>query len=450
MPSLMEKIKNSRKTYFIQTFGCQMNEHDSETIAGMLEDAGYVENTVRADADVIVMNTCSVRENADNRFFGQLGVIKKIKEKRPDVIIAVCGCMMQQEHIIKRLKQKYSWVDIIFGTMSIHEFPTLLSDCTAKREKVMSVYKEQEKIIEGLPVHRKFKHKSFVNIMNGCNNFCTYCIVPYTRGRERSRAPEEIVAEIKGLVADGVKEVTLLGQNVNSYGNGCDFDCDFAELIRRINEVDGLERIRFMTSHPKDLSDRLIQAFVDCEKLCKHIHLPVQSGSTETLRRMNRRYTKEDYIRLVEKIRAAVPDIALTTDIIVGFPGETEQDFEETLDLVRKVSYDSAFTFLYSIRTGTPAAEYDNQIPDEVKHERFERLVDAVNEITAEKNALYQDKIVKVLVEGESARGEKGTYSGRTDTFKLVNFDSDKDLTGQTVDIRITEAKTFSLFGELV
>ena len=450
MPSLIDKIKNSRKTYFIQTFGCQMNEHDSETIAGMLEDAGYVENAVRDDADVIVMNTCSVRENADNRFFGQLGVIKKIKEKHPDTVIAVCGCMMQQEHIIKRLKSKYSWVDIIFGTMSIQDFPQLLADCLSKRKKVMSVYKNQEHIIEGLPVHRKFRHKSFVNIMNGCNNFCTYCIVPYTRGRERSRAPEDIVAEITALVADGVKEVTLLGQNVNSYGNNSDFDCDFAELIRKINAIDGLERIRFMTSHPKDLSDRLIQAFVDCEKLCRHIHLPVQSGSTETLRRMNRRYTKEDYLALVEKIRAAVPDIAITTDIIVGFPGETEEDFEETLDLVRKVRYDSAFTFLYSIRTGTPAAEYDDQIPDDVKHERFERLVDAVNEITAEKNALYQDRIVKVLVEGESARGEKGTYSGRTDTFKLVNFDSDEDLTGKMVDIKITDAKTFSLFGELV
>lgn len=450
MPSLIDKIKNSRKTYFIQTFGCQMNEHDSETIAGMLEDAGYVENTVREDADVIVMNTCSVRENADNRFFGQLGVIKKIKEKNPDAVIAVCGCMMQQDHIIKRLKSKYSWVDIIFGTMSIQDFPKLLSDCLSKREKVMSVYKNQEHIIEGLPVHRKFRHKSFVNIMNGCNNFCTYCIVPYTRGRERSRAPEDIVAEITSLVADGVKEVTLLGQNVNSYGNNCDFNCDFAGLIRRINEIEGLERIRFMTSHPKDLSDSLIQAFVDCEKLCRHIHLPVQSGSTETLHRMNRRYTKEDYLSLVEKIRASVPDIAITTDIIVGFPGETEEDFEETLDLVRRVRYDSAFTFLYSIRTGTPAAEYENQIPDDIKHERFERLVDAVNEITAEKNSLYQDKVVRVLVEGESARGEKGTYSGRTDTFKLVNFDSDEDLTGHMADIRITDAKTFSLFGELV
>lgn len=450
MPSLIDKINNSQKTYFIQTFGCQMNEHDSETIAGMLEEAGYVENSVREQADVVVMNTCSVRENADNRFFGQLGVIKKIKEKNPDAIIAVCGCMMQQEHIIQRIKAKYSWVDIIFGTMNLHEFPKLLAECSEKRKKVMSVYKEQEKIIEGLPVHRKFKHKSFVNIMNGCNNFCTYCIVPYTRGRERSRTPEEIVSEITELVADGVKEVTLLGQNVNSYGNGCDFNCDFAGLIRKINEIEGLERIRFMTSHPKDLSDSLIQAFKDCEKLCRHIHLPVQSGSTEILRRMNRHYSKEDYIALVEKIRKAIPDIAITTDIIVGFPGESDADFEETLDLVRRVRYDSAFTFLYSIRTGTPAAEYEDQIPDDIKHERFERLVDTLNEITAEKNALYQDRIVEVLVEGESARGEKGTYSGRTDTFKLVNFDSDTDLTGETVNIRITDAKTFSLFGEIV
>lgn len=450
MPSLLDKIKNSQKTYYIQTFGCQMNEHDSETIAGMLEAAGYVENTERDEADVIVMNTCSVRENADNRFFGQLGVIKKIKEKHPGTIVAVCGCMMQQEHIISRIKAKYAWVDIIFGTMSIQDFPGLLADAVSHRERVMSVYNEQEKMIEGLPVHRKFKHKSFVNIMNGCNNFCTYCIVPYTRGRERSRAPEDIVREIEALAADGVREVTLLGQNVNSYGNGCDFECDFAGLIRMVNAIDGIERIRFMTSHPKDLSDSLIQAFSDCEKLCRHIHLPVQSGSSETLRRMNRRYTKEDYLALVERIRAAVPDIALTTDIIVGFPGETEEDFQETLDLVRRVRYDSAFTFLYSIRTGTPAADFADQIPDDVKHERFQRLVDAVNEITAEKNSLYQDRIVKVLVEGASARGDQGTYSGRTDTFKLVNFDSDTDLTGQLVDIRITEAKTFSLFGTLV
>lgn len=438
-----------KKTYYIQTFGCQMNEHDSEKIAGMLEKKGYLPSKERETADVIVVNTCSVRENADNRFFGQLGVIKKIKERHPDNIIAVCGCMMQQEHITELIRLKYSWVDIIFGTMNIEEFPELLEKCLATREKLMSVYQSQEKVIEGLPVHRKYSYKSYVDIMNGCNNFCTYCIVPYTRGRERSRRPESVVEEIRALAAEGVKEVTLLGQNVNSYGNGCDFNCDFAGLIYKINEIDGIERIRFMTSHPKDLSDRLIQAFADCEKLCSHIHLPVQSGSTEILRRMNRRYTKEDYLRLVEKIRAAVPDIAVTTDIITGFPGETEEDFEETMDLVRRVRYDSAFTFLYSVRSGTPAAEYENQVPEDIKHARFERLVDTLNEITAQKNARYLGRVEKVLVE-EGGRQGNGICSGRTDTFKLVNFACDEEKIGKIVDVKITETKTFSLFGELV
>ncbi len=443
-----KQIYKAPETYFIQTFGCQMNEHDSEKMAGMLEEKGYKLSDDRENADIIVVNTCSVRENADNRFFGQLGVIKKIKERHPDNIIAVCGCMMQQEHITDRIKQKFSWVDIIFGTMSIHEFPHLLDECIDTRKKLMSVYDAQEDVIEGLPTHRKYPFKSFVDIMNGCNNFCTYCIVPYTRGRERSRKPESIIDEIKGLVSEGVKEVTLLGQNVNSYGNNADFDCDFAGLIYKINDIEGLERIRFMTSHPKDLSDRLIQAFVDCKKLCRHIHLPVQSGSSDVLRRMNRRYTKEDYLRLVEKIRAAVPDIAITTDIIVGFPAETEEDFEETLDLVRKVEYDSAFTFLYSIRTGTPAASYEDQIPESIKHERFDRLVDTLNNITAKKNALYAGRVEKVLVEGKS-RDDQNTYTGRTDTFKLVNFTSPTDVTGQIVDVKITDAKTFSLFGEI-
>ncbi len=438
-----------QKTYFIQTFGCQMNEHDSEKIAGMLEEKGYLPAKDRENADVIVVNTCSVRENADNRFFGQLGVIKKIKERHPDHIVAVCGCMMQQEHITERIRQKYSWVDIMFGTMSIHEFPRLLDECLSTRRKAMLIYENQEHVIEGLPARRKFSYKSFVDIMNGCNNFCTYCIVPYTRGRERSRTPESIVTEIRGLAAEGVKEVTLLGQNVNSYGNCSDFDCDFAGLIYMINEIDGIERIRFMTSHPKDLSDRLIQAFCDCEKLCRHIHLPVQSGSTRILRRMNRRYTKEDYLQLVEKIRDAVPDMAITTDVIVGFPGETEEDFEETLDLVRKVRYDSAFTFLYSVRTGTPAAEYEDQVSESIKHQRFERLVETLNAITAEKNALYAGRTEKVLVEGVSKSDER-TCSGRTDTFKLVNFNGGADQIGQIVDVRITETKTFSLFGEIV
>ena len=302
-----EYMPSGQKTYYIQTFGCQMNEHDSEKLAGMLEEKGYLPSEERENADVIVVNTCSVRENADNRFFGQLGVIKKIKERHPDHIIAVCGCMMQQEHITDTIRKKYAWVDIIFGTMNLEEFPRLLDECLTEKKKLMSVYHRQEKVIEGLPMHRKYRYKSFVDIMNGCNNFCTYCIVPYTRGRERSRSPESIVEEIRLLAADGVKEVTLLGQNVNSYGHGADFDCDFAGLIRRIDEVEGIERIRFMTSHPKDLSDRLIEAFRDCRKLCRHIHLPVQSGSTRILSRMNRRYTKEGYLSLVEKIRSAVP-----------------------------------------------------------------------------------------------------------------------------------------------
>ncbi len=437
------------KSYFIQTFGCQMNERDSETIAGMLRNEGYNEADNRDVADIIVVNTCSVRENADNRFFGQLGSMKHIKDENPDAVIAVCGCMMQQPHIIEKIRETYFWVDIIFGTMNIHEFPELLRKCLSTREKLVSIRDAQEKIIEGLPSERRFKHKAFVNIMNGCNNFCTYCIVPYTRGRERSRTPEEILNEIKALADDGVKEVTLLGQNVNSYGNNCDFNCDFARLIYRINDIDGIERIRFMTSHPKDLSDRLIRAFKDCGKLCRHIHLPVQAGSTEILRRMNRSYTKDGYIKLVEKLKTEVPDMAVTTDIMVGFPGETEADFQDTLDLVRRVRYDSAFTFLYSIRTGTPAAGYGDQVPEDVKHDRFDRLTEAVNGITAEKNAEYVGRTVSVLVDGRSARSDKGTYAGRTDTFKLVNFNADKDLTGRTVDMRITQAKTFSLFGEL-
>ena len=436
------------KTYYIQTFGCQMNEHDSEKLAGMLEEKGYAPSQDRENADIIVVNTCSVRENADNRFFGQLGVIKKIKERHPDHIIAVCGCMMQQEHITDAIRQKYSWVDLIFGTMNLQEFPALLDERLQTGKKLMSIYENQKRVIEGLPVHRKYRYKSFVDIMNGCNNFCTYCIVPYTRGRERSRDPESILQEIRSLAADGVREITLLGQNVNSYGIGADFDCDFAGLLYRIDEIEGIERIRFMTSHPKDLSDRLIQAFRDCRKLCRHIHLPVQSGSTRILSRMNRRYTKEEYLRLVEKIRSAAPGIAVTTDIIVGFPGETEADFEETLDLVKKVRFDSAFTFLYSIRTGTPAAGYEDQVPETVKHERFERLVETLNEITAEKNAAYRGRVERVLVEGVS-KSDENTCSGRTDTFKLVNFSCSEDLVGELVDVRITEAKTFSLFGEL-
>lgn len=441
---------SENKTYYIQTFGCQMNEHDSETIAGMLKEKGYEPSQEREGAGIIIMNTCSVRENADNRFFGQLGFVKKIREKHPGTIVAVCGCMMQQQEIVDTLKKKYSWVDIVFGTMNIPEFPSLLDDYLEKRKRVISIRQRQESVMDGKIAERKYIHKSFVNIMNGCNNFCTYCIVPYTRGREMSRTPESIIDEIKGLINDGVKEITLLGQNVNSYGNSGADGYDFADLIRMIDRLEGLERIRFMTSHPKDLSDRLIACFGECEKLCNNIHLPVQSGSSRILKLMNRKYTKESYLKLVEKLRTEIPEITITTDIIVGFPGETEEDFEETLDLVRKVRYDSAFTFLYSIRTGTPAADMEEQIPDRIKHERFERLVDEINKITAEKNAIYKGKIEKVLVDEPSQRGGDGMCAGRTDGFKLVNFRCPVERIGSIAEVRITDTNTFSLVGELI
>ena len=439
------------KKYNIITFGCQMNEHDSETIAGMLQEKGCVETMSRDDSDITIINTCSVRENADKRFFGTLGQLKKLKEKNPEYVACVCGCMMQQQHIIDTIKSKYPWVDIIFGTHNIHRFPELLEKVYSEKKKIAETFEDSDQIVEGLPAKRLYKHKSFVNIMYGCNNFCTYCIVPYTRGREKSRKPEDIVREITGLVADGVKEVTLLGQNVNSYRGAGESgsECDFADLIYMINDIEGLERIRFMTSHPKDLSDKLIQAFVDCEKLCNYIHLPVQAGSDSVLKRMNRKYTREKYLEVVERLRKAVPDIAISTDIIVGFPGETEEDFEQTLSLVRSVKYDSAFTFLYSVRQGTPAAEYDDQIPEEVKHQRFDRLVDAVNADSAEKNAAYKGRIERVLVEGVSKKNEN-TLTGRTEGFKLVDFEGGRELIGQMVNVEITEGKTFSLTGKIV
>ena len=327
----MEEQQLVNKSYNIITFGCQMNEHDSETLAGMLEELGYNEHIDKKEADVSILNTCSVRENADKRFFGTLGELKKAKETRPEMVVAVCGCMMQQQHVIDTLKSKYPWVDLIFGTHNLHEFPRLLNNVINERKKVVDVWENAGDIIEGLPAKRMSPFKASVNIMYGCNNFCTYCIVPYTRGRERSRQPEEIINEVKQLVASGVKEITLLGQNVNSYGNGSDFSVDFADLIYLLNDIEGLERIRFMTSHPKDLSDKLIRAYKDCDKLCNYIHLPVQSGSSAILKRMNRRYTKEDYLLLIKKLKEAVPEIAITTDIIVGFPGETEEDFKKPL-----------------------------------------------------------------------------------------------------------------------
>lgn len=436
------------KNYHIITYGCQMNEHDSENIAGMLEALDYSHTPNPEEADVVVMNTCSVREHADKRFFGMLGQFKKQKKNNPDFIICVCGCMPQQPHIVEEIRKSFSWVDIVFGTQTIAEFPNLLMERIRTGKKQFSIIANNEEIPEEKESKREFKHKALVNITYGCNNFCTYCIVPYTRGREKSRSLRAVKQEIIDLVKDGVKEVMLLGQNVNSFrdadGN------NFAALIRSLDEVEGLERIRFMTSHPKDLSDELIACFGDCKKLCHNIHLPVQSGSDEVLRRMNRHYNRQRYMEIVEKLRATCPDLSISTDIIVGFPGETEEDFLDTLSLVREVEYDSAFTFIYSPRVGTPAAKYDDQIPEKIKHDRFDRLVEDVNRCSAKKNSEYLGRIVTVLVDGPS-KNDTGAWSGRTDTFKLVNFTSEEPLTeGQMVSVRITETKTFSLDGEKV
>jgi len=434
------------RTFHITTFGCQMNEHDSEVIDGLLTERGFSSVKERKDASIVIINTCSVRDNADKRFFGTLGQLKKRKESDPSFIVCVCGCMMQQQRVVDTIKAKYPWVDVIFGTNSIHHIPELIEKVAIEKEKVVDIIENTEEIVEGLPAKRLFDHKALVNIMFGCNNFCTYCIVPYTRGREKSRAPEAIVAEVKGLVADGVKEIMLLGQNVNSYdGNGT----SFAELLKMLNDVDGLERIRFMTSNPKDLSDELIEAFAVCDKLCRNLHLPIQSGSNRVLKRMNRKYTREDYLKLIEKLRKTVPNITLSTDIIVGFPGETNEDFEETLSIVKEVEYDSAFTFIYSIRKGTPAEKFEDQIEESEKHRRFDLLVSAVNEISEKKNKAYQDRVEKVLVDGVS-KNDKSTLTGRTDGFKLVNFAGKKELIGSIVDVKITDAKTFSLFGEVI
>ena len=440
----------SNKHYYIMTFGCQMNEHDSEIMAGMLEDMGYEETYKRAEADVILINTCSIRDNADKRFFGSLGQLKRLKKENPDLIVAVCGCMMQQEHIIESINKKYSWVDIVLGTFNIHTLPELINSVINERQKLIAVWDEHQGVVEGLPSKRKYPFKALVNIIYGCNNFCTYCIVPYTRGRERSRKPEEILEEIKNLAASGVKEVMLLGQNVNSYGIADGFDTDFADLIYAINEIDGIERIRFMTSHPKDLSDKLINAFRDCDKLAKHIHLPVQAGSNNVLKRMNRKYTREAYLELIRKLREATNgEIAITTDIIVGFPGETEEDFQQTLSLLEEVKYDSAFTFLYSIRKGTPAEKYEDQIPEAVKHERFNRMREILDAGMADNNKVYEGRIEKVLVEGSSKKNSK-TLTGRTESMKIVNFYGNPDMIGKIVDVKITEGKTYSLVGEVI
>lgn len=445
------------KTYHIITFGCQMNERDSETLAGMLETMGYEHTEDQAKADIVLLNTCSVRENADKRFFGVLGQLKHQHEAHPEMTVGVCGCMMQQEHVTEALKKKYPWVDLVFGTHNIHRFPQLLHEVREQHVNLVDVWDEGGAIVEHLPARRGYEFKAYVNIMYGCNNFCTYCIVPYTRGRERSRHPQEILQEVKDLAARGTKEVTLLGQNVNSYGKspyGESSYCsktapdgiDFAGLIRRIDAVPGIERIRFMTSHPKDISEELIRAYGECAHLCKHIHLPVQSGSDRILRKMNRHYGREQYLEITARLQDVCPDIAITTDIIVGFPGETEEDFQDTLDLVRRVRYDSAFTFLYSPRKGTPAEHYGDQVPAAAAHDRFNRLIEVIHAIQAEKSRAYQGKVLPVLVEGPS-RTDPAVFTGRADSLKVVDFPGDPSMTGKIIPVLITRARTFSLYG---
>lgn len=437
------------KKYYIETWGCQMNEEDSEKLSGMLKAIGYTKADTQEEAGIIIFNTCCVRENAENKVFGNLGELKHLKKKNPDLIIAICGCMMQQEGMADKILQKFPHVNIVFGTHNAYKFPEYLNRVKTEGVQVKEIFNKETDIIEGVPIDRESKVKAFVTIMYGCNNFCTYCIVPYVRGRERSRKSEDIIKEIEGLVAEGYKEVTLLGQNVNSYGKGLEEDIDFARLLRKINEVEGLERIRFMTPHPKDLTKDVIMAIKECDKLCEQVHLPVQSGSNRILKKMNRHYTKEAYLELVELIKKEIPGVSITTDIIVGFPGETEEDFLDTLDLAQKVQYDSAFTFIYSRRNNTPADMMLNQVPDEDKHHRFDRLVKTINESVISKNKEFEGKTVEVLVEGPSKNDEE-KLMGRTRNGKLVNFTGENVKAGDLVNVKIVRAQPFSLIGEVI
>lgn len=435
------------KCFYIETWGCQMNEEDSEKLSGMLKNIGYTKCEVRENADIIIFNTCCVRENAELKVHGNLGSLKKLKKENPELIIAVCGCMMQQNGVPEEIIKKFPFVDIIFGTHNSYKFPEYLNRVKQENKSIIEIQDKEEGIVEGIPIDRESNIKAFVTIMYGCNNFCTYCIVPFVRGRERSRTPENIIDEIKDLVAKGYKEVTLLGQNVNSYGKDFSPKISFAELLIMINEIEGLERVRFMTSHPKDLTDDVIDAVAKCDKLCEQIHLPVQSGSSRILKNMNRHYDREAYINLVKRIKEKIPGVGLSTDIIIGFPGEREEDFLDTLSLIKEVEFDSAFTFIYSKRRGTPAFELQEQIDDSVKHERFNRLVDVVNLCSIKKNKEYQGKIVEVLVEGFS-KNDENRLMGRTRTGKLVNFTGRKEAIGNLVNVKITKANSFSLNGE--
>ena len=430
----------------VQTFGCQMNARDSEKLLGILQEIGY-EPSESEEADIVVYNTCTVRENANLRVYGRLGQLRGLKRKNPHMIIALCGCMMQEKEVVEKIQKSYSFVDVVFGTYNIFKLAELLYNRWESGKMVIDIWDSQKQVVEELPTVRKFPFKSGVNIMYGCNNFCTYCIVPYVRGREKSREPRDIIREIERLACDGVKEIMLLGQNVNSYGKTLDNPVSFAQLLKEIEKIDGIERIRYMTPHPKDFSEELLDVMSQSSKICNHIHFPLQSGSTRLLKAMNRQYTKEQYLNWVDKIREKLPDVSLTTDIIVGFPGETEEDFEDTLDVVRKAQFDSAYTFIYSKRTGTPAASMENQIPEDVVKERFNRLLETVGEVSHSISARYENTDAQVLVESLDDH-EPGLVTGRMTNNMLVHFPGTADMIGKLVDVRLTECKGFYYMGK--
>ncbi len=444
----LELQANRKLTYYVKTFGCQMNARDSEKIVGILEEAGYVE-AESEKADFVIYNTCTVRENANNKVYGRLGYLLNMKKKNPFMKIALCGCMMQEPEEIEKVKTTYKKVSLVFGTHNIYKFAELLVKCLSTDKQVLDVWEDTDKIVEDLPIRRKFSFKSGVNIMFGCNNFCSYCIVPYVRGRERSREAKDILREIEVLVKDGVKEIMLLGQNVNSYGKNLEVPVTFAELLREVNKIEGLERIRFMTSHPKDLSDELILAMAECEKVCPHMHLPLQSGSDAILKAMNRHYTKEQYLSLVKKLRDAIPDIAITTDIIVGFPGETEEDFLDTMDVVEQVGYDSAFTFIYSKRSGTPAEKMENQIPEDIVKDRFDRLLALVQSKATVRAESYTGKVLPVMVEQVNEQ-DSTLMSGKLANNSTVHFPGDESMIGKIYNVRLNECKGFYYIGEVI
>lgn len=443
-----ERLKRRLKCAVV-TFGCQMNARDSEKLTGVLREAGYEIIDEETEADFVIYNTCTVRDNANQKVYGHLGLLKSRVKKNPNLRIALCGCMMQEASVIETIREKYKFVNLVFGTHNIFKFPELLYRMLTSDSQIIDIWEDTDQIVEDLPVDRKYSFKSGINIMFGCNNFCSYCIVPYVRGRERSREPKEIIHEIEKLVNEGVIEVMLLGQNVNSYGKNLDNPMSFAKLLKEIEKIDGLKRIRFMTSHPKDLSDDLIEVMAKSEKICKHIHLPLQSGSDRVLKEMNRRYTKEQYLSLVEKIKKAIPDVAVTTDIIVGFPGETAADVDDTIDVIRKVHYDNAFTFIYSKRTGTPAAARPDQCDEAEVKANFDRVLNAVKEEAMIRNGYLVGRVEEALVEEINAHDDT-FVTGRLSNNSMVHFKGDASLIGKLVKVNILEAKGFYYMGEMI